>query len=1077
METKSKRTPSRDDLFTGGKTPEYAVFYNIAFFKIAGFINFLINKTFEDDKMKLEGIINDIIKKPEMLIDSHYLKLRNYLWKGYRADKNDSVTKLMKEDKENIIGMVDMLRNIRNFHSHIWHDNKALIFKKELKTFIEQLHDEAKLKQSGKYSKELEDYEESLKEHKLFKPHENDWYISPEGRNFFLGFFLTNGEMNHFMKQRKGCKRDDKPEFKIKHVVYTYYTHREAATHNHYGFEETTLAEMPADYVKDIMNERQAYKIINYLNDVPEEIIDIKLFPLFLKDKTLVTIADEFIQLIREHNLLNKLTFSLIHNKEEQEYERIIQASYNNFNFKLKCSSLHKIILNIIRDNEEEKNIYKSLDKFIKERNILITMVEKGLDKYKIPDEPDAIDYTLEEFYTSKLRANDKTNKLFGKWLDSKERLGTSETSDREKLINELKNNEIELTFYDFYYERDEKPRPEKFFMEYAIQYLLDMNIVPDWEWQVEKLNDDNIETSKNDNIQTGGDKEFAKTKSEFLKTIPKGYKLVFRDDQLLVRYNKMYFQLGHRVMKNLLIAHFNGKEIKGFFDLMMKDILKIKDCAVSSKQINYSDLEILDTTTLPRYMKQIIGDSSVKLDNLQLMALVGKRIIYILNELKSKKDGEIRLSRAEKNRQIMRCYKYFDWKYKNDDKFKFLRKNEYQQLSIYHYCLDKEPRESKKLYKTLIGDIEKHMPDEIIQLLKTSESFDDLFLKVIDRTIDLLNKWNNRLHSMNLETQKIRYAKLGFSTMLTADNINGATVNKNLIGKLPFEVHPILVLKNYYSKKLKENNGNYSISTQVRDNPIFVKGLKEINYNYQNYIKLFSEPKQDRKIIGEINTLKTEDALLWSVAKEYIKKVDKKVEKFDINNLVVKNYRNTVFPIELKEIDGKKVFIIVPFHQLNDFMFVESRPVLQNITAQLLLRCKNDEKLRTTILKVNDEKIEIPYIELITEMKKVFHHSLKWAEILFNWEAEIIKNIAVTEKDKKVLTQKDGFPRFGFKEVCKMAGLAGDITEVLKKLRNNALHAAIPEYWTYEEMQKDEKLKKLLGFTDEMFEKKNYFN
>lgn len=1077
MKTNTRTAPGRDDFFTGAKTPEYAVFYNIAFFKIAGFINFLKNKNFESDKMKLEGIINSVIGSPSLLTDSHYLKLRNYLWKGYSADKNASVTKLTTTDKENIIGLIKLLRNIRNFQSHVWHDNKALIIENKLKLFIEELHDLAKLNQIEKYNREVKEHETSIKNSKLFEEHEHKWYISQSGRNFFLSFFLTNGEMNLFMKQRKGCKRDDKPEFKIKHAIYTYYTHREAATHNHYGFEETTLSEMPADYIKDIMNERQAYKIINYLNDVPNEVIDIRLFPLFLKDKTPVLIANEYIQFINEHGFLSNVPFSLLYDDDERAYERIIQATYNNVNFRLRCNDLHKIILNIIRGREEENAVCQKLEMFIKERNILITMVEKGFDSYKISDEPDAVEYTLEEFYSSKLRANDTIKVLFGKWMNNMERLRTHITAEHNSLLSELKGAAIELTFYDFYYERNEKPRPEKYFMEFAVQYLVDHNIVPHWEWQVEKLNQDETDNDIAENNQTNGDNEFLKPRPEFHKTIPKGYRLVLRDNQLLVKYNGMFFQLGHRAIKNLLIAHFEGKEIDYFFVNMVNDIAKIKECAEKGIHFNYADLKILFPNALPRYMKQIMGDSSVKLTNFELMAMAKERLAYIIGELESFKKGEKRLNRAEKNRQIMRCYKYFDWKYTNDAKFKFLRKDEYKQLSIYHYCLDKTEYERKKLYKTLVNDIEKHMPEEVNCLLKLSESFNDLFEKIVDYTIEHLTKWQNRIPSMKPEKLKECYAKLGFSGMLTADSTKASKVNKTLMGRLPFDVHPILVLKVYYAKELEANNDNFSLSSLARENSLFTKGLKELNYNYQNYLHLFSGTKNDNKIIGDMNTLKTEDALLWRAAKEYLKKVNVKVQKFDINNLEVRNYRDTDFPIRLNKIDGKEVTIVVPFHQLNDFMFVESRPVLQNIAAQLLRRSLHDEKLRQRLFPGNEEIIKIPYVELVTEMKRIFHQSLKWAQLLFEWEAIEIKKIAEGVKENKVLSPTDGFPRFAFKEVCEKAALPNEIAELLTNVRNKAMHSDIPVTWTYEEMQQNDKIKNLLNFTNKTFEKRHFFN
>ena len=51
-----KKTLTKSDLFTGGKSAELAVFYNIAYFRIAGFINFLLGNSYEKDKSKLEAV-------------------------------------------------------------------------------------------------------------------------------------------------------------------------------------------------------------------------------------------------------------------------------------------------------------------------------------------------------------------------------------------------------------------------------------------------------------------------------------------------------------------------------------------------------------------------------------------------------------------------------------------------------------------------------------------------------------------------------------------------------------------------------------------------------------------------------------------------------------------------------------------------------------------------------------------------------------------------------------------------------------------------------------------------------------
>ena len=74
-------------------------------------------------------------------------------------------------------------------------------------------------------------------------------------------------------------------------------------------------------------------------------------------------------------------------------------------------------------------------------------------------------------------------------------------------------------------------------------------------------------------------------------------------------------------------------------------------------------------------------------------------------------------------------------------------------------------------------------------------------------------HKWKNRFNSMNLEQQKNVLSKLGFSSTATANSQDAITINKSLPGKLPYEVHPLLVLRAYYSKELAESNGDFNLS------------------------------------------------------------------------------------------------------------------------------------------------------------------------------------------------------------------------------------------------------------------------
>lgn len=86
--------PTRADFFIGGKLPEFTIFFNIAFFRLAGYINYLQGKSYEGDKRELENVFGKWKAKVddgvEVLGSSAYSKLRNYLWKAYMFEKNSS---------------------------------------------------------------------------------------------------------------------------------------------------------------------------------------------------------------------------------------------------------------------------------------------------------------------------------------------------------------------------------------------------------------------------------------------------------------------------------------------------------------------------------------------------------------------------------------------------------------------------------------------------------------------------------------------------------------------------------------------------------------------------------------------------------------------------------------------------------------------------------------------------------------------------------------------------------------------------------------------------------------------------
>ena len=89
---------------------------------------------------------------------------------------------------------------------------------------------------------------------------------------------------------------------------------------------------------------------------------------------------------------------------------------------------------------------------------------------------------------------------------------------------------------------------------------------------------------------------------------------------------------------------------------------------------MDVAKLAILRDSELPQSFKNAMN--VLQFDDTALRTKAKKRIESIIREIEPLTDSDMKnsLKPAEKNRQIMRCYKYFDWVYKPESEYKFLR-------------------------------------------------------------------------------------------------------------------------------------------------------------------------------------------------------------------------------------------------------------------------------------------------------------------------------------------------------------------------------------------------------------------
>jgi hypothetical protein len=1139
--------PTQRELFTGGKTAQLAIFNNMAFTRIAGLLNHLRQKPHTDDKDVLEQVFKKWLgdnptKKPENDVIFH--KLRDYLWKGYRDHRNSSGHILTDGDRSLVVDMLRVLEPIRNFHSHIWHDNNVLRVSPELAKHIQYLHDMAKLSLMKDHGDEIVEYEKNAQKFPLFRVHSSGDYLTFEGRLFFLSFFLTHGEMSRLLHQSRGSKRDDKPEFKIKHRIFKYYAHRDGAARQHYGYEEGALSKMEVAERNDVLNMRQAYKIVSYLNDLPPVLSDTKLFPLFVEGRP-VQNAEDLIAFCHANDLLSDLNMRVLviparKDKDgklipETIKEQIIVIDYKGYKVELSQHTLHRLLLDrvltdrlalgdvldgnppeSVADHEKPRlrkpyQLNPQLDAFIAEREYLLDLIENN--DFRVAENENTritINNELDEYYRYKLRGGDSLKQKMGQWL---ERLQAPDQDKRTQAFDDfrdaIRDRPIEVDYYDFFFEADEKPRAEDHFVRYAVQYLIDMDICPDWHWAYERFE---VRTEQKEKEIFGkkvkvpqlvnkrcvnyfSSTPFHADRGALMPESP--WRLALTDDhQILVgiytnepadwqaegRAPQFKFLLGHRAVVNLLMAHMEGKEIKSFLPDLVGDLQKARKGQHEYQILTAHELptayRVAMRTTEPPTRNQLLEEAQDRIEVLKKM----------LHPFEKNQFADLRLRRADKNRQIMRCYTYFDWKYPHQEAFKFLRQDEYQRMTVFHYCLEKRRAGTsldKGKYAFLLDGIEKHLPDKLAKVLQDSKDLDTLLCEVAKITVIQLDK-------IKAELPKAQTAK--FRELLGKIGISTRQEKAFPPNTLPFDVHPLLPLRAFFPEDLLTVNVPYTdkkkpryAAYKLRNNKSNQSGLRTAFYNNP----LFFEPYNvgpnakavKKRIIGAMDDLLTHDILLWHMAKKYLAAVSPAYQAYITGNRKIDwkvNYlRQTEIPIQLGKEHSRfnKVTLKLKFHQLDDYLLFESLPFIGRTAWQAIRRYEDGtyapDNMGIEVIKPGESYI-ITYDEVFKEMQRIRQESLCWAKCLLDWEKRIIDGTS-DAKCNELARSNSGREHIKFNQVLDQAGITdAALRKQLSHVRGITLHAQVSNDILYWELENDSVFCATIGYTPVV--KRNYY-
>jgi hypothetical protein len=670
--------------------------------------------------------------------------LAEYFWKAGLQKKNEAGYVVSGDDVAIIQLLPEKLDAIRNFHSHIWHDNKVLRLQPLLKSFIERKFEEAKAGLFETDSGALMDYEKyagKKDKYQLFKkvPEENAYYLTIEGRIFFLSFFLTAGQMNQFLQQSRGFKRADMPLFKMKRLLYTYYCHRDGASLINFGHSDEVLTNLPLEEKRDILRARTAYKLVNYLYDYPAYWGDKNYMPLLNEAGAVIeTVQQLHAWLEANAAMLPGFRFSLVARKApvakpafsndelvlEKEQEEKVRSGTLSFTvqdidgyvFHIAFDTLYRLLvlqqLYQLRPQGTApvELLKESLQLQAGNRSRLYTI----LGKNEVARSGEEQDY-LSDKKNQQLRGGRKLTELSIVFFEDLEKGRAASAATAIQLRNLIRplnekyishtgrrmpaaNDQvtgpdpIQVYSQDFISGTTQKFRPDNRFMLYATKYLVDFGN-DELYWGVEKFE----MRKKSDATET---ESLLKTKAYLHAAgilAGSDYRLTLEKDHVYLAVPRTaptgtanfqqfhQFAIGPQAMRYLMAwaVQQNGdfcKDIQAFLIDLQADLELLGQHGEWKSDQPYRLLEA------PFVMGFLKDRTSIDLE--QLRHQVSNRIDTIIQGWNHAQQHKHQLSRAQKNRLVMDAYRFFDWPAGGNEVPRFLRANEYNGMSVCHYSL-----------------------------------------------------------------------------------------------------------------------------------------------------------------------------------------------------------------------------------------------------------------------------------------------------------------------------------------------------------------------------------------------------
>ena len=815
----------------------------------------------------------------------------------------------------------------------------------------------------------------------------------------------------------------------------------------------------------------------------------------------------------RERNEENKR----LEKKEREGYRTFSMPGNNTYAFEIGYPALKHIVTDIFLDAHESdpqlinssrdhflgvlkdsletrKYIYEALkkegdhalnaDTFLVKKKYSSIYIDYEAHKDSIQE----LYYSVNEWRNIPISATPRVEKLLIEWHSAFMLGKPGEVNNRKKLLNTIRplDEPFDISLYQgllktgrkkvipatepepllfhlayYYREQDMKQRKEDRFLEWGMRYLMDMGLVPDWHFEMEQLKYERKSDHENGPYKL-------KKETVWEKYIPDNYRLRITDNQVNVGIDhggRIYrLRIGEKILKYLLHWHFRenkkeGKTINGFLQHVTSDLAIVHNNKPG--QGDLASLQLLEEFSIPPLLyKTKLSSENVKekktlLYKEQVLKYLSGKLQWVDDQLK-----DIRLlNRNQKNFVLLNAYRLFD--FTETEGSKFLRKNEYEQMSICHYMLYREKGKVKGLLERTFK-LKKRLPEEILDLfysvISTQQgNLDDLLLKVLRNRRRFLKVKIDLVGQPGIKARQIRQDVVAGMDIYMEDSQlwpeelqirNEARLET--LENLPFAVHPALTLKYLYPDRFaaqgfRKEGGDYtnlflSLRKDVRLSGFLSGGpLREgaAAKILNSYMSQFSGNEQltrfSRKWIGTMNELKTRNILLLLVAEDYLEKYDpataeefkkiKNLKKLRLDELFHSGVPTILFIDQglRNELEGEYnktiplgIHLLLRMHQLDDYFFRSQKEKLVRL-AIFFLNWRQEEleiykdypEIADKIRAWPDGSAENPLTmgQLVEARKVNAGYAVELMGHIFNYENMVLNHH--TNTDDKVKMQQ----------------------------------------------------------------------